>query len=78
MRAGLSRSRRSPASTGLLRKRSRRRAKALARARELAGPAGEIVVAGSIFLLGEVVEELEGVKRLWPKARAHMAAQTPA
>jgi len=33
---------------------------ALARAREIAGPTGEIVVAGSIFLLGEIVEALEG------------------
>jgi dihydrofolate synthase/folylpolyglutamate synthase len=33
-------------------------AAALARARELAGPEGEVVVAGSIFLLGEVMPEL--------------------
>jgi dihydrofolate synthase/folylpolyglutamate synthase len=34
---------------------------ALARARELAGLDGEVVVAGSIFLLGEVVRELSPV-----------------
>ena len=35
-------------------------AQALKRARELAGAGGEVVVAGSIFLLGEIVETLEG------------------
>lgn len=34
---------------------------ALQRARELAGPTGEVVVAGSIFLLGDVVRELSAV-----------------
>ena len=34
-------------------------ADALSRARELAGPAGEVVVAGSIFLLGEVSAALD-------------------
>jgi folylpolyglutamate synthase/dihydropteroate synthase len=33
-------------------------AAALARARELAGREGEVLVAGSIFLLGEVMPEL--------------------
>ena len=49
---------------------------ALARARELAGPTGEVVVAGSIFLLGEVVVALEGA----PVAAgvAHTVAQSPA
>jgi dihydrofolate synthase/folylpolyglutamate synthase len=31
---------------------------ALARAREIAGPEGEVLVAGSIFLLGEIVSAL--------------------
>jgi dihydrofolate synthase/folylpolyglutamate synthase len=31
---------------------------ALARAREVAGPEGEVLVAGSIFLLGEVLPAL--------------------
>ena len=31
---------------------------ALERARELAGPAGEVVIAGSIYLLGEAIVEL--------------------
>lgn len=48
---------------------------ALARARELAGPAGEVVVAGSIFLLGEVVEALEAEASA---AAAGTAARTPA
>jgi dihydrofolate synthase / folylpolyglutamate synthase len=38
-------------------------AKALARARELAGPDGEILVAGSIFLLGEILTVLDREKR---------------
>ncbi len=46
---------------------------ALARAREIAGPTGEIVVAGSIFLLGEVVEALEGAA-----TAPHITVQTPA
>ena len=46
---------------------------ALARAREMAGPSGEIVVAGSIFLLGEIVEALEGAANA-----LHITAQTPA
>ena len=50
--------------------------KALARARELAGPTGEVVVAGSIFLLGEVVVALEGA--IIDAGTAHMAAKTPA
>ena len=50
--------------------------KALARARELAGPTGEVVVAGSIFLLGEVVVALEGT--FIAAGAAHMAAKTPA
>ncbi|GMR23786.1 MAG: folylpolyglutamate synthase/dihydrofolate synthase family protein [Acidobacteriota bacterium] len=50
--------------------------RALARARELAGPTGEVVVAGSIFLLGEVVVALEGA--LIAAGEAHTAAQTPA
>ena len=50
--------------------------KALARARELAGPTGEVVVAGSIFLLGEVVVALEGA--FIAAGAAHMAAKTPA
>ena len=50
--------------------------RALARARELAGPTGEVVVAGSIFLLAEVVEALEGT--LIAAGAAHIAAQTPA
>ena len=50
--------------------------KALARARELAGPTGEVVVAGSIFLLGEVVEALEGA--LITDGAAKIAAKTPA
>jgi dihydrofolate synthase/folylpolyglutamate synthase len=49
---------------------------ALARARELAGPTGEVIVAGSIFLLGEVVDALEGT--LIAADSAHTAAQTPA
>jgi len=49
---------------------------ALARARELAGPTGEVVVAGSIFLLGEVVEALENTSIA--ENAAHMAAKTPA
>ena len=31
---------------------------ALARAREVAGPEGEVLVAGSIFLLGEILSAL--------------------
>ena len=50
--------------------------KALALARELAGPTGEVVVAGSIFLLGEVVVALEGA--FIAAGAAHMAAKTPA
>jgi len=50
--------------------------RALTRARELAGPTGEVVVAGSIFLLGEIVEALEGA--LISAGAAHTAAQTPA
>ncbi len=46
---------------------------ALARAREIAGPSGEIVVAGSIFLLGEIVEALEGAANA-----PHITVQTPA
>ena len=46
---------------------------ALVRAREIAGPSGEIVVAGSIFLLGEIVEALEGAA-----TAPHITAQTPA
>lgn len=49
---------------------------ALARAREVAGPAGEIVVAGSIFLLGEIVEALEAAANA--AAAAGTAARTPA
>lgn len=49
---------------------------ALTRARELAGPTGEVVVAGSIFLLGEIVEALEGA--LIGAGAAHTAAPTPA
>ena len=46
---------------------------ALARAREIAGPSGEIVVAGSIFLLGEIVEALEGAANA-----PRITVQTPA
>jgi len=38
-------------------------AEALARARELAGPSGQVVVAGSIFLAGEVKHLLQGSGR---------------
>jgi dihydrofolate synthase/folylpolyglutamate synthase len=50
--------------------------KALARARELAGPTGEVVVAGSIFLLGEIVEALE--RDAIGEGEDHTAAKTPA
>ena len=43
---------------------------ALDRARALAGPDGEVIVAGSIFLLGEVSEALLG--------EPHMVGRTPA
>ncbi len=49
---------------------------ALEKARELAGPDGEIIVAGSIFLLGEVVALL-GEASAAPGA-AHRAERTPA
>jgi dihydrofolate synthase/folylpolyglutamate synthase len=54
-------------------------AEALARARELAGPDGEVVVAGSIFLLGEVVEALETLSSSEPiSGAAGTVARTPA
>lgn len=54
-------------------------ARALARAQELAGPTGEVIVAGSIFLLGEIVEALEGASKVdGADGAVHMAARTPA
>jgi len=49
---------------------------ALERACALAGPAGQVIVAGSIFLLGEVAAALGGSNV--SGAGVHMAEQTPA
>lgn len=43
---------------GVLSEAVRSPAAALARAREVAGPEGEVLVAGSIFLLGEILSAL--------------------